>query len=505
MATLDLERKLVVVRIVYDGAPLSGKTTSLQALAEQLASNRRTAIFSPHSLGSRTTFFDWMEYTGGLIEGYQVHCQIVTVPGQQIFAERRRHLVASADSVVFVADGDPEGLAPAVERFRALLPLLDDQEPPVGVVIQANKRDLPDSVAIEELRRAFREEREVAVLESVANQSQGVRETFIFAVRLALDRARELMRARTLAIGAPQVASGEALLAELEALEAHQRSGPAAMLPTLAVDLVTMSADGPSTRGETSREPPSPAGEPGEEALPLLPTADVPSGLVWPPVAGRILLSELAAEGVRLERTPEGDWAARSRSWSVLSPAEARFERLDDGQRALLASARQHHALGPLVSRQRGLVLAPTGATGWRLWQVLHLERSLRDFAIEALLDPQADRGADRLLDAAIYLRQAAETFERMPQAGLAAALESLPPPGAPIAFCGHLGSQGSLSVPGQRVADEFGALIRDLSTGVRLPLGRLHRRLTERASGIGAAGQTAGLLAELLTTSLSA
>ena len=75
MATLDKQRDLVVVRIVYDGPPMSGKTTSVRALAEGLGRPAET----PDEVNGRTLFFDWVDYVGGMFEGHRIRCQIVTV------------------------------------------------------------------------------------------------------------------------------------------------------------------------------------------------------------------------------------------------------------------------------------------------------------------------------------------------------------------------------------------------------------------------------------------
>ena len=58
MATLDRVSDTVVVRIVYDGPPTAGKTTSLRALAERLGQGQ---VFTPEESGGRTVYFDWME------------------------------------------------------------------------------------------------------------------------------------------------------------------------------------------------------------------------------------------------------------------------------------------------------------------------------------------------------------------------------------------------------------------------------------------------------------
>jgi hypothetical protein len=96
MAIIDETRGVLVVRIVYDGPALSGKTTSLRALAQGVSSK----LECPAELAGRTLFFDWVDYVGGLFDGRQIRCQIVSVPGQRELAHRRQMLVETADAVI---------------------------------------------------------------------------------------------------------------------------------------------------------------------------------------------------------------------------------------------------------------------------------------------------------------------------------------------------------------------------------------------------------------------
>ena len=105
MAVLDPRSDTVVIRVVYDGAPMAGKTTSVGALGRGLGSE----VHSPAEVGGRTLYFDWLDYTGGLFEGRRIRCQIISVPGQATLAPRRRRLLESADAIVFVGDSAPAG------------------------------------------------------------------------------------------------------------------------------------------------------------------------------------------------------------------------------------------------------------------------------------------------------------------------------------------------------------------------------------------------------------
>src|SRR5262249_41637433 len=126
---LDRDRNLIVLRVVYDGPPEAGKTTSLRALAGSLGQELDT----PPHVGGRTLVFPWRVYRGGRFEGYQIRCQIVSVPGQPELRRRRRKLLADADVVVQVVDSTREQLDVTM-RLLAGLPKIvaEGGGPPVG-------------------------------------------------------------------------------------------------------------------------------------------------------------------------------------------------------------------------------------------------------------------------------------------------------------------------------------------------------------------------------------
>ena len=116
MARLTPERDALVIRLVYDGPPRSGKTTSLAALGGGMA----RAVLSPAEEAGRTLYFDWLEYVGGSFEGLPIRCQVVSVPGQPELAARRFALLSAADAVVFVTDSTPEHLPATAAHLHEL-------------------------------------------------------------------------------------------------------------------------------------------------------------------------------------------------------------------------------------------------------------------------------------------------------------------------------------------------------------------------------------------------
>ncbi len=373
--------------VVYDGPPEAGKTTSVRALAKSFGRE----VFTPEEQDGRTVYFDWLEHTGGRFDGAPIRCQIMSVPGQQRWSQRRTHLLARADVIVFVGDTSRGSWPLTVARLRELRAWLDAREgPTVGVVFQANRRDAPDAVPLAEIRERVGSER-VALVESVAVDGSGVREAFVFAVRLALDRVREEQRLGTLPSVGERLQGSELLQQLLSLEQATPASGAQHAAPATELLAVTESTD-------------------SSFVLPRLPNHEVPSGLVWPPVEGRILLRDAVTGPIEGQLTESGGYEAVLPSgFRASSPAAASFADLDDGKRMLVNWARFHSSAQGLLSKGRCIVLAGTADGRYRLWQILRAEPSLRELFLDGC-ETVLPRHAARQLATAIRLFADAQT-----------------------------------------------------------------------------------------------
>ncbi|HEX4954051.1 MAG TPA: GTPase domain-containing protein [Thermoanaerobaculia bacterium] len=390
MAQIDTERQRVVVRIVYDGPALAGKTTTVRALGRLFGAE----VFASEDEAGRTLHFDWMEYEGGRFGDLSVCCQVITVPGQPALLERRLRLLDTADAVVFVADSSSAELdrgLTALSSLRSFLQLRPTPRP--GLILQANKRDAPDAVDLEVLRDRLGVGPTVGVTEAVALDGTGVRQTFVFAVRLALDRVHELQASGSLPTGAPEIASGPALLAALTRLEAangHGEAKPAVKPPPR------------SPRWELSTA--------GREQPPLAPSASLPSGRVWPPVEGRLVLHEATSRPLGLSPRTSGSWVAVSGPWLLHSAPASTYREEEAGRNALLEWARWHATLGRRLSPRRCVVLAEDHAPGWRLWQIVHREETLGMALSRALAQRDPEILARSLLQTVRVLSEACDS-----------------------------------------------------------------------------------------------
>ena len=169
----------ITAKLVYYGPGLCGKTTNLQFIHEKLDPGARGKLLSLATDGDRTLFFDFLPIEMGSINGYKVRFQLYTVPGQVHYNATRKLVLKGVDAVVFVADSQLSMVERNRESFENLVENLAEngyELARVPVVIQLNKRDLPNVASPGELVAAMGVEG-FPVVEAVAYRGDGVFDT----------------------------------------------------------------------------------------------------------------------------------------------------------------------------------------------------------------------------------------------------------------------------------------------------------------------------------------
>jgi signal recognition particle receptor subunit beta len=154
MSLVNYSTREITSKIVYYGPGRSGKTTNLQYIHGQVPEDRRGRMVSLATETDRTLFFDFLPLDLGTISGFQTRFQLYTVPGQVYYDATRKLVLQGADGVVFVADSQRQQREENVESFRNLqVNLLEQGVDPrtIPIVLQYNKRDLPDVMSLEEM------------------------------------------------------------------------------------------------------------------------------------------------------------------------------------------------------------------------------------------------------------------------------------------------------------------------------------------------------------------
>jgi hypothetical protein len=154
MSLVNYSTREITSKIVYYGPGRSGKTTNLQYIYGQVPEDRRGRMVSLATETDRTLFFDFLPLDLGTISGFQTRFQLYTVPGQVYYDATRKLVLQGADGVVFVGDSQRAQAGENVESFRNLqVNLLEQGVDPrqIPIVLQYNKRDLPDVMSVEEM------------------------------------------------------------------------------------------------------------------------------------------------------------------------------------------------------------------------------------------------------------------------------------------------------------------------------------------------------------------
>jgi signal recognition particle receptor subunit beta len=179
MVQFNEETREIAVKVVYYGPALSGKTTNLQALFQKIDGKVRGRLMTLDTKDDRTLFFDMMPVFFRTRAGVKVKLKLYTVPGQVMHESTRRIVLQGSDAVAFVADSRRSEIASTQAYWSNMLANLEANglDPrTLPMVVQMNKRDLPDScdeVEFAELLGEVRPPLEPAV----AIRGEGVVET----------------------------------------------------------------------------------------------------------------------------------------------------------------------------------------------------------------------------------------------------------------------------------------------------------------------------------------
>lgn len=189
MAIVDFAERQLTLKLVYYGPPLSGKTSNLRALHAKVDQLNRGRLMTLDTRDDRTLFFDLLPIFFRT-SSFSFRIKVYTVPGQPVHEATRKIVLAGADGIVFVADSSPDQRQANRSSWQNLVANLHafalDKLP---IVIQYNKRDLPECMPIEQCDRFGDQAR--PLLEACARTGDGVVPTFFELVGSAwqhLDR-----------------------------------------------------------------------------------------------------------------------------------------------------------------------------------------------------------------------------------------------------------------------------------------------------------------------------
>lgn len=191
MSTINFAAREINCKIVYYGPGMCGKTTNLKHVFGKVPEHLRGDMVSLATEDERTLFFDFLPLDLGSVQGFKTRFHLYTVPGQVFYNASRKLILRGVDGIVFVADSAPNRLRANAESMRNLRENLaehgiDVREVPI--VLQINKRDLPEALPTDMIRAVIDPSKKLQIYEASAAQGIGVFETLKAVSRLVLEK-----------------------------------------------------------------------------------------------------------------------------------------------------------------------------------------------------------------------------------------------------------------------------------------------------------------------------
>jgi hypothetical protein len=195
MALINIAAREIHCKIVYYGPGLSGKTTNLKYIHSQVPKEAKGELLSIATETERTLFFDFLPLDLGRVRGFQTRFHLYTVPGQVLYERTRVAVLNGADGVVFVADSQRNKLEENVRSLQELARNITRQGKRFAqfpVILQYNKRDLPNALSVAILDRYLRYKTSdgqlVERFDAVAMTGRGVFDTLKAISKLVISK-----------------------------------------------------------------------------------------------------------------------------------------------------------------------------------------------------------------------------------------------------------------------------------------------------------------------------
>jgi len=193
MPFVNFATREINCKIVYYGPGLSGKTTNIKWIYEHVKPENRGELVTLATETERTLFFDFVPIEVSSVRGFKVRFHLYTTPGQIIYQASRKLILKGVDGIVFVADSQEERHDANLDTLDDMIENLKDYDlkiEEIPLVIQYNKRDLPNVLPVEVLRKDLNKWN-CPDFEAVAPKGIGVLETFKEITRLVIKNLKK--------------------------------------------------------------------------------------------------------------------------------------------------------------------------------------------------------------------------------------------------------------------------------------------------------------------------
>ncbi len=132
----DYENKTILVKIVYYGPAMSGKTTSLKYLFSLFG--KESEVESIESTVGRTLFFDFgvLQFKG---TEWMVKFLLYSATGQDFYASTRPATLKGVDGIIFVIDSQLKNLERNMKSWNELNKIFSEDLFNISILVPLNK------------------------------------------------------------------------------------------------------------------------------------------------------------------------------------------------------------------------------------------------------------------------------------------------------------------------------------------------------------------------------
>ncbi len=188
MSLINYASREINCKIVYYGPGLGGKTTNIKYIYSKISPGIRGKLISLATELDRTLFFDFLPVDIGTIKGFKTRFHLYTVPGQIYYNASRKLILKGVDGIILVADSQIERFEDNIEsreNMKGNLATIGLDISNIPLVIQYNKRDLPNISPLDKLERVLNPAK-LPSFEAVATEGIGVFDTLKACSKLVI-------------------------------------------------------------------------------------------------------------------------------------------------------------------------------------------------------------------------------------------------------------------------------------------------------------------------------
>ena len=185
---IDYGRRVIVIKIVYWGGAMSGKTTSIRYIFQKY--NFKNSLKSIETTEGRTLFFDFGELI--INKGqWKFKINLWTATGQDFYCETRPTVLAGVDGIIFVIDGQKEIFSENIKSFHELKRLLGQKIDEIPLIFCLNKIDLPDIISIIDIKDKINSNKNFRFFETIATTGHNVLDVFELMIKEIFHSAKK--------------------------------------------------------------------------------------------------------------------------------------------------------------------------------------------------------------------------------------------------------------------------------------------------------------------------